>query len=198
MRPPIRNARRLGPPPSLPKGKREPHSEFVAVPGVKPPNLKTLAPSREEKKVAPVGLPDQARAEKGLSLKQMMRRQPRYIVNSGEDVVIRSYKPKKTKGGMPAIIGTSRDMHTKPMRIHQFQVIGLNKEKSSVSKQEKIKVSCGCEFFTFYSEYALWTWGAANIRYSNGQPARVRNPGNHPVICKHLAKVLQTIATRGD
>lgn len=56
-----------------------------------------------------------------------------------------------------------------------------------------------CEFFLYRSEYALWTWGAAKIKRSNGQPATVTNPGNHPLGgCKHIYAVLKLIKQRGD
>lgn len=143
-------------------------------------------------------LPDPIRAEKGLSLVGLMRKQPRYIINSAEVIVIRDYKPKTTRGGMPAVIGATRDMDTKPLRPHKFKVVGLDPNINTITKQKRIKVSCDCEFFTFYCEYALWTWGAANIEYSNGQPAVVRNSGNVPLVCKHLSKILMTIRERGD
>lgn len=54
-------------------------------------------------------------------------------------------------------------------------------------------IAHNCEFFMYYSEYALSTWGAARIKYSNGEPAVVKNPGNLPLVCKHLVKVLRAI-----
>ena len=195
-----RSRRRLGPPPSMPNSKREPVDEIVTVqkPLAGQPVIRTLAPQKTSLKPEPVALPDKARAEKGLTLMQLLKRQPRYLINSAEDIVVRSYKKAKTKGGMPAIIGTARDMNTRPMRIHQFKVIGLDKGKPDISTQRRIKVSCDCEWFCFVSEYALWTWGAASIKFSNGQPAKVRNPGNHPILCKHLTQVLMTIKKRND
>jgi len=195
-----RSKRRLGPPPSLQNAKREPVDEVVTVQKPLPgkAQIRTLKPQKTDLKPQAVQLPDKARAEKGLTLMGLLKRQPRYLINSAEDIVIRSYKRAKTKGGMPAVIGTARDMNTRPMRIHQFKVIGLDKDKPDVSTQQRIKVSCDCEWFTFVSEYALWTWGAASIRYSNGQPAKVRNPGNHPILCKHLTQVLMTIKKRND
>lgn len=187
-----------GPPPSIHNAKRElPDEKITNIPGGPTTRhvrtLRSQAPNAQAQKPKAIGLPDQARAEKGMSLALILRKQPKYILNSAEDVVVRTLTPRTTKGGLPAFIGTARDLQTKPMRVHKFQVIGLNKEKSRITSQKKIKVSCSCEFFTFYSEYALWTWGAANIRFSNGDPAVVRNPGNHPIVCKHLAQVLDSI-----
>lgn len=187
--------RRLGPPSPLRQRAQEvPADERVTVRG-EPRTLmepRTLAPSKKAGQIKPVGVPSAARATKGLSLRKLMRQQPRYIKNSAEDVVIRTLKHTTTKGGLPAITGTTRDLNTKPMRVHKFQVIGLAKD-TKFNKQDRIKVSCACEFHCFYSEYALWTWGAANIRYSNGQPANVRNPSNMPIVCKHMMAVLNGI-----
>lgn len=89
-------------------------------------------------------LPDPIRAEKGLSLVGLMRKQPRYIINSAEVIVIRDYKPKTTRGGMPAVIGATRDMDTKPLRPHKFKVVGLDPSINTITKQKRIKVSCDC------------------------------------------------------
>lgn len=186
---------RIGPPRS--PAQATPSDEEITLVGGNP-RIRTLAPQRADKtQKALTGVPDKARAEKGMSLSLLLKKQPRYLLNSSEDVVIRTYKRTKTKGGMPAISGTSRDLKTKPMRVHKMQVIGLDTD-APISRQKRIKVSCSCEFFMYYSEYALWTWGASNIKHSNGQPAVVRNPGNHPVLCKHLVRALVEIKQQGD
>lgn len=190
---------RVGPRQSLPAYKREPADEQVSLPGGPPDRrLRTLAPIPKTALKERVGAPDKARYERGMTVSMLMRKQPRYVVNSSEDIVLKTYKKAKTKGGMPALIGLARDLNVRPQRIHKFQVIGLDKANPKVGTQKRVKVSCSCEFFLYYCEYALWTWGAASIRYSNGQPAVVRNPGNHPLICKHLMKVLETIKQHGD
>jgi hypothetical protein len=198
LKPGQKPGRRMGPPPSTPNFKREPVDEHVDVSKLGPRSrIKTLAPQKTSLPPKRVGVPDAARAARGLSLANILRKQPRYIINSGDDCAIRAFKKTKTKGGLPAIVGATRDIKTKPVRLHSFQVIGLEKDKS-ISTQKKIKVSCSCEFHMYYCEYALWTWGAANIRFSNGNPAKVTNPHNLPVVCKHMAKVLDVIRQRND
>lgn len=190
---------RVGPRQTLPAYKREPAEEQVSLPGGPPDRtLRTLAPPPKTALKERVGAPDKARAERGMTLMMLMRKQPPYIRNSSEDVLLKTYKRAKTKGGMPAMIGTARDLNIVPQRVHKFQVIGLDKNKPKVGNQKRIKVSCSCEFFLYNCEYALWTWGAASIRYSNGQPAVVKNPSNYPLVCKHLHKVLETIRQHGD
>lgn len=176
-------------------GRTQPVEEQITIngPASNVRSIRSQAPVQNKPKPAAPEVPDRIRAEKGMSMSLLLKKQPRYMLNSSEDIVIRTLKHAKTKGGMPAITGTSRDLNTKPMRVHKFQVIGMDKSKQRITGQKRIKVSCSCEFFMFYSEYALWTWGAASIRYSNGQPANVRNPGNHPILCKHLVQALETI-----
>lgn len=157
----------------------------------------TLEQLKKVRSPAGAKLPDPERALKGLTITRILSKQPAYIRASSEDVVVREYKPTKTKGGLPAIAGKTRDLKTKPIRLHKFSVIGLEKEKT-LSAQKRVKISCDCEFFLYYCEFALWTWGAANIVYSNGDPAVVKNPGNAILACKHIAKVLLTIKSRGD
>lgn len=180
---------------TLPASQRPIAEEQITMTGKPAANMRTIRSLAPGKPATPKlsGVPDAARALKGLSLIGLLKKQPKYLLNSAEDVVVKVLKHKQTKGGMPAITGVTRDLKTKPMRPHKYQIIGLNRDNQKISTQKRIKVSCDCEWFCFYSEYALWTWGAANITYSNGQPAVVRNPGNHPLLCKHLTQVLQTI-----
>lgn len=133
------------------------------------------------------------RAEKGLSIAALIKSTPPYIKSKARDeVTVKKLGKTKTKGGHTAFKAICKS-HEKGSRPHQCSVIGLEKEKPLLSKQKRVLVSCDCEFFMYYSEYALSTWGAARIKYSNGEPAVVKNPGNLPLVCKHLVKVLRAI-----
>jgi hypothetical protein len=52
--------------------------------------------------------------------------------------------------------------------------------------KKAVKLSCSCSDFKYRAEYALHKYGAADLRYSNGEPPLVRNPGAKPMCCKHL------------
>lgn len=140
-----------------------------------------------------------SRIEKGMTIVGLLNNTPRYIKEKARDeVVIKKYAQTKTKGGhraMKAICQTRVPQRHEP---HQCSVIGLDPDQPKLSKQKRVLVSCDCEFFLFYCEYALSTWGAARIKYSNGEPAVVRNPGNVPLVCRHLVPVLRLIRERGD
>lgn len=139
------------------------------------------------------------RMEKGLSIKGILRRTPPYYKNSGQDdVVIRKYNPKaRTKGKHYAATAVCRSQR-KGATPHKCIIIGLDKSLSTLSKQKRVSISCDCEDWTYTWEYSMMTWGAASIKHSNGEPAVMKNPGNHPGACKHLCAVLQLILDRRE
>ena len=142
-------------------------------------------------------LPDIARAQKGLSARQLYRSTPSYFKAKSTDdfVTIKKLEHKKTKGGMPAIVAQAVSMGQKPpRRIHKCSIIGYDKTNQKIYNQKKVVVSCDCESYCFTFEYANWTWGASRIVYSNGEPAVVKNAGNRPGLCKHLVALVKTVA----
>ncbi len=141
----------------------------------------------------------QPRMDKGLSIKGIMRRCPIYYKNlAADDVVIKKYNPKaRTKGQHRAVTAVCKSS-AKNATPHKCTVIGLDKTVSKLSAQKRVRISCDCEDFCYTWEYSLMTWGAANIKYSNGEPAVMKNPGNVAGACKHLCKVMQTILDRHD
>jgi hypothetical protein len=142
---------------------------------------------------------DKARIEKGLSIVGLLKNTPRYIKEQARDqVVVKKYGKAKTKGGHTALQAICQTVFPQRHKPHKCHVIGLDPEKNKVAGQKRVIVSCDCEFFLFYCEYALSTWGAARIKHSNGEPAVVRNPGNVPLVCRHLVPVLKLIKDRGD
>lgn len=156
-----------------------------------------VAPIEEKK--SRKGLPSTARAEKGMTLSQLLKACVPYVRASSTDLVIKRYTPGlKTKGGLPAARVVCQNMQKKGHKPQTATVIGLDKEVPQLSKQKRVRVDCSCEFFLYNSEYALWTWGAAKIQRSNGEPAVFKNPGNVPLVCKHLYAALKLIKTQGD
>jgi hypothetical protein len=136
---------------------------------------------------------EMSRAEKGLSISALIKNTPPYVkLTARDEVTLKKLGKTNTKGGHHAIKGICKS-HAKGSTPHKCSVIGLDKAQPLLSKQKRVVVSCDCEFFMFYCEYALTTWGAARIKYSNGEPAVVRNPGNLPLVCKHLVKLLRAV-----
>ena len=92
-------------------------------------------------------------------------------------------------------------MHSKPPRSNKTQQIftqwvrvypQTGSGRRSVTSQ-RVWVRCSCEFFMYNCEFALTQRGCASIRYSNGRPARITNPGNVPYLCKHLYKMMANV-----
>ena len=144
-------------------------------------------PVREESKAS-----KDKRPTAGLSLRQLLKATPPYIHNNAGDVILRTLKETVTKGGFPAVQGKAMSITNKQRTEYKLSVIGKDRE-APIYKQKHVLVSCSCDFFTFYSEYALTQWGSAVIKYSNGEPAVTTNPGNVPLVCKHLVKLIKTI-----
>lgn len=128
----------------------------------------------------------------GLTVTQLLNAQPRYIFNSAEDVVIRTMDRGTTKLGFPGLRATCDVKTSKHPSPHRMSVVGSEKGVP-IHKAKAVIVRCSCEFFMYTCEYALTQWGAARIKFSNGEPALVTNPQNHPIVCKHLCKFLETI-----
>lgn len=137
--------------------------------------------------------PNPKRAEKGLSVRGLLNYAIDYVRAHAVNVVIKSLKGTKTKLGRTAIVAVCVDQSTKNRIPHKVTVIGFDRAVTSMLQQKKVLVDCDCEDFTFTSEYALWTWGAAKIKRCNGDPAVIRNPANYPYYCKHLYAVLKEI-----
>lgn len=76
-------------------------------------------------------------------------------------------------------------------RYHHFVIA---RDGLPVTKSKAVKVSCTCKRFLYYYEYVLSQKGAADIIYSNGDPALSTNPSGYLGVCKHLLAVFTKIA----
>lgn len=163
----------------------KPGSKVLVKPKVAGTKKEVAAPKTGTKLVAKL---------KGLSLKQMYNATPPYVRNNAKEVVIKKLVDAQTKGKLPALRGLAYSLNTKGP-VHKFSIIGKDKDVELMSKQKHVLVDCDCGFFTFYCEYALHTWDSAVIKRSNGEPAVATNPGNQPLLCKHLTAAVREIMT---
>jgi hypothetical protein len=62
--------------------------------------------------------------------------------------------------------------------------------------KKAVKVSCSCADFMYRFEYALWKAGAADLKYSNGEPPTTTNPPQIAAICKHTVKLYSTLVAK--
>lgn len=130
----------------------------------------------------------------GMKLKQLVDKQPPYVINKSEDVVLRKIvytKAKKT--GLPAVAAHAIDPNSNN-KGHACQIVTVEtpRVKNPDLKTGWVKVSCDCDFFKYRCEYALSKHGAANIRYSNGEPAYTTNPDNYPLLCIEQNQLVTT------
>lgn len=137
-------------------------------------------------------------AIKGMTAIQLSNATPPYIRSHAKSVIIKALKPTSTKGGLFAVRAVAVDIkHDRP-RPHKCHVIGLDRSIQKLfDRRQTVQVSCECEFFTFTCEYALWKNNAAKIIHSNGEPAMTTNPGNRPLLCKHLFALMGELKKHG-
>ena len=147
-------------------------------------------------------VPSTQRAEKGMTLRKLLKATPPFIVSNSSDVIIKKLNSSaSTKAGFPAITAITDCKEKGGRKTHKCSIISLERPDKSVSRSKlnvggankRVLVSCNCENFLFQWEYALWTWGASKIKFSNGDPAKFTNPGNVPGMCKHLVAVAKTV-----
>lgn len=141
--------------------------------------------------------PDAKRADKGLSLLGLMKYAVPYTKAKSLDIVVKKLEKKLTKGKATAIVAVCQSNDRRGADPHKVTIIAMDSAEPKITKQKKIKVDCDCDDHCFTWEYALWTWGASNIKRCNGEPAVQKNPGNYPGSCKHVYRVMKEIKTHG-
>ena len=132
-----------------------------------------------------------------MNLRQLMRATlptPREMAN---DVRIVQMRKEVTEIDLPVVVAITRSLPTvlEPVKRERSTFI-LSVEELGPLSQGDVQVSCDCEYFMFYCEYALNSVGAAEIRYSNGDVPLMTNPGLQPTLCKHLYKLAGVVTRR--
>ncbi len=149
--------------------------------------------------------PKTKRAEAGLSCFKILKATPPYVKNKARDeLVVKQLRTVWTKGGLRAVRAVAVNMTLRNPTPHVVTVIGLDAKSNpttrlrknqipKISKQKRVQIDCDCADYLYTWEVALWTYGAAKIRRSNGEHPEVKNPGLVPGCCKHLTAVLKLI-----
>lgn len=105
--------------------------------------------------------------------------------------IYRHTKDESEEGYIYQATAKSRKSPWNPVpRLHTCTIETMEKKviNSKNVRTVPVRVSCSCEFFMYTCEYALTMHGASTIMHSNGKPAKYTNPGNVPLLCKHLMK----------
>lgn len=133
---------------------------------------------------------------KGMSLQRILDKTPEDVLSRLKPVVLSGIKRNSKTGTIKAKTVT-REVDSKghvERRAYSILVQLADPEDSGpLYKSEAVKVSCGCPYFMYHCEVALWAKGAADIIHSNGEHPGVKNPRMIPYPCKHLVKVLREI-----
>ncbi len=135
----------------------------------------------------------------GLSIKKIWKETPAYVrAKAKQRVILKKYNGNaKTKAGFPAVTAVAVDLE-ESRTPHKCSIVGKDKNNDYISTQKAVLMDCTCDYWLYYCEYAMWYNGSAIIKRSNGKPALVKNPHNQVMCCKHLAKLILTVAEQGD
>lgn len=153
--------------------------------------VKPKTPAQVEKEHKLPAAPKQYKLD-GLSLKALYKATPPYIKNNAHDVLVKQLQQATTKGGFPAVKAKILSVTNKKRHVYGAHIIGKEAD-IPLYKQKHVLVSCQCDFFLYYCEVALNHWGSAKIKFSNGEHPHITNPQLHPMMCKHLVKLTETV-----
>lgn len=136
-----------------------------------------------------------------LTIKQLLRYvdKERHSRATKEVSVSGIKKARLKRNGNPIIKATTSTLYDhlgnkkRKVEKHQTSVELLLAEGATKSKMY-VKVSCDCAFHTFNCEYALHKQGAADIKYSNGEPPKMKNTSLVPMTCIHTIALLNEVA----
>lgn len=144
--------------------------------------VRQLKPSPAAKKMK------QAKNRTGLTARVMLKNTPRNIIFNANEVVITQYKFVRDRKLKEVVLrgksytNFNAHVHTQLIRSTNPNLNVINHGKRGF----RIKVECDCEWFLYVCEVALNSYGAAEIKYSNGKWPVITNPRGIPLLCKHL------------
>ena len=126
----------------------------------------------------------------GLTARRMLAVTPRKIFRNAEHVRVNRIRRRKGQNYGLAITTTEPGHATEKQPHYQIvEILSPAGERDFFTRNTKIKISCDCSHFKFRCEAALHKYGAADIIFSNGEPAHQNNPRNIPWLCKHWVSV---------
>ena len=134
---------------------------------------------------------------KGLTYRKMVQSTPKNIQENARYVKLTSIKRKR--GDPYSLTATT----TEPKHAHEhqphyqtIQIVSGIPSRDPLDPKVRVKISCTCSYYKFFCEYALYKQGAADIIYSNGEPAYKTNPGNIGWTCKHHLAIFRYLLKR--
>lgn len=133
----------------------------------------------------------------GMSMAQILGYAPHEPdVRNARQVSIKRLNAGRLRDGQSSFFTstTETNMPGEQPRLHSQTMKARDPAyRGPLSSCPNILVSCDCERHCFVWEYALWSHGAAEIIYCNGQPPLETNANLIPACCKHLIRVMVTM-----
>ena len=123
-----------------------------------------------------------------MTMQAIMKFCPQQRRKLSTEVKIVATKLRK-KNGYPMFLAKTRsltDAKGRPVPAGRANVYLTSVE---IYEKRQVIVSCSCDDWTFFWEFACNKKGAARIEYSNGEPPKEKNVNLVPGCCKHLYKV---------
>jgi len=133
---------------------------------------------------------------KGMTLRQLYRNykyEPDYV-NSRYVRVQRVWPAVKGQPELRFKTLTIDPKTTPPRRVHWQRIYPADPTyEGKLSECPRVKVTCDCERWTYYWEYACFKKGAADIIMGNGKPPKELNMRGIPAPCKHLLEDIRYV-----
>lgn len=127
--------------------------------------------------------------KKGMTLRQIWRNY-RYEPDYVNSRYVRLQRIFPVVQGEPALNFKTLTVDpntTPPRRVHFQRIYPADPEyQGKLIECPRIKITCDCERWTYFWEYACFKKGAADIIMGNGRPPTFLNTRGLPAPCKHL------------
>ena len=151
---------------------------------------RSRAPSRMKMLDEPEAKPSRKGA--GITARRAFAVTPQKIHDNAQFVRIRKESAGLSSSAQPQIIFDTKSQNPTTQRRpenHRTVVRLLDRQ------YKRLWLSCSCEYWLFYCEYAHAKIGSSDIIFSNGEPSVVTNPKAVPWLCKHTIRVLSRDST---
>ena len=130
--------------------------------------------------------------KQGITTRQLLNATPAKYHENAKHVRVTGESAGLSKSGRPQIIFRTRSKNPTTNRKpenHRTVVRLMDRGR------KRLWVSCTCENFMYFWEYALAQIGASSILFGNGEPPVIMNPSMRTGGCKHVIRVLQRKST---
>jgi hypothetical protein len=137
------------------------------------------------------------RFERGLPFAKLYAHAKSTDAMNAGDVIVKTLKKGKYDG-MPAYLAVTNTLDRSSRRPRKYECVVASRDPvAQIHRAKRVWVSCTCQRFLYYYEYALTKYGASKIQHSNGEYPIEKNPSLIPSTCKHLLATMHEIVVKG-